>query len=450
VGNGKHGWLARNSRRHDSYDNNVAVVRLSLQQSLRSASSFSGRGRHDVGKHVSSQRWVLKARTRFSHLLLFRLGRRIKVFRIFSPGRATPVHCYSIKRKLRCCCHQRDIWQIKKQNSAMSGTDEDRRLLLLPRPHQEEPQRRRRRPFTRSQRAQLSKNQVLENNDALLQNILSYLKNTYRYTAAVNQRFRRNYNLLFVGRHRHTTSYENALASVTTAKIWIREQDPPRGRLFAFSCAAGSGRLDVLHFLRSRGQFYSSTDVCAAVAGRGHLHVLKWLRENGCRWDTETCCKAAGSGHLHILKWARKNGCDWSESTCAFAAGGGHLNVLKWARENGCLWNASTCSYAARGGHLHVLKWARENGCNWHAWTCSFAAGGGHLDVLKWAREEGCDWDASTCWEAARHGHLDVLKWARENDCEWDIQSCIRVAAYNVAIVDWIRANDNEQGATDS
>jgi hypothetical protein len=306
------------------------------------------------------------------------------------------------------------------------------------------------RPFTRSQRAQLSKTQVLKN-DSLLQGILSYLPATYRYTVAVNQRFRRNYNLLFVGyRHLHTTSYDNAMASVTTAKIWLPEDSGTRARFCAFKCAAVSGRLDVLHFLRSRGLFSSSTHLlCAEVAGRGHLHVLKWLRENGCGWEGDTCWKAAESGHLDVLKWAREKGCKWDAWTCAFAAEGGHLNVLKWARENGCKWDAWTCTYAARGGHLNVLKWARENGCVWDERTCSYAARGGHFNVLKWAREKGCKWDAWTCAFAAEGGRLDVLKWARENGCAWDIQSCI-AAANDVTIVDWIRANDNEQGAADS
>ena len=64
--------------------------------------------------------------------------------------------------------------------------------------------------------------------------------------------------------------------------------------------------------------------------------MLKWLRENGCRWDVQTANSAAGEGHLEVLKWAIENGCDWEESTCTMAAlRGGHLEVLKWLREHG-------------------------------------------------------------------------------------------------------------------
>ena len=69
----------------------------------------------------------------------------------------------------------------------------------------------------------------------------------------------------------------------------------------------------------------------------------------------------------------------------------GHLEVLQWARENGCRWDGGTCSAAAEYGHLEVLQWARENGCPWD-WTTSWrAARGGRLDVLRWARQNGCD-----------------------------------------------------------
>ena len=54
---------------------------------------------------------------------------------------------------------------------------------------------------------------------------------------------------------------------------------------------------------------------------------------------------------------------DWDSWTCSYAALNGHLHVLKWARENGCEWNSYTCSNAALNGHFDVLQWARKNGC---------------------------------------------------------------------------------------
>ena len=58
----------------------------------------------------------------------------------------------------------------------------------------------------------------------------------------------------------------------------------------------------------------------------------------------------------------RGQGCEWGSWTCSYAAKNGHLHVLKWARENDCEWDFQTCRYAAQNGHLDVLKWARKNG----------------------------------------------------------------------------------------
>ncbi len=84
--------------------------------------------------------------------------------------------------------------------------------------------------------------------------------------------------------------------------------------------------------------------------------MLKWLRENGCPWDTETCNEAAMAGHREMLQWAVDNGCPWDEEACASAARGGNLEVLQWLRESGCPWNDRTCELAAQGGHIEVLQ----------------------------------------------------------------------------------------------
>jgi hypothetical protein len=55
---------------------------------------------------------------------------------------------------------------------------------------------------------------------------------------------------------------------------------------------------------------------------------------------------------------------------------GGHLDVLRWARDHGCRWDKWTCYHAAAGGHMAVLRWAREHYCPWDEWTCSAAAAG--------------------------------------------------------------------------
>ena len=75
---------------------------------------------------------------------------------------------------------------------------------------------------------------------------------------------------------------------------------------------------------------------------------------------TKTRPPTAARGHLHILRWARENDCPWNAWTTSRAAEGGHLDTLRWAIANGCPFGDETCRRAAQGGHLEVLQWLRE------------------------------------------------------------------------------------------
>jgi ankyrin repeat protein len=117
------------------------------------------------------------------------------------------------------------------------------------------------------------------------------------------------------------------------------------------------------------------------------------------------------------------------------AAKKGHLNVLKWLKENynitekdAKLNNNSTFSWAALFGHLEVLKWLKktfkiteEEAKTYNNQAFRWAAIYGHLDVLKWLKETfnitekeaKINNNEAFRW-AANNGHLDVLKWLKE------------------------------------
>ena len=118
--------------------------------------------------------------------------------------------------------------------------------------------------------------------------------------------------------------------------------------------------------------------------------MLQWARAQKCPWlEDDICANAASGGHLEILRWLREVGCRWG-ATSYFAAGGGHLAVLKWLRERNCSWDASTCRAATVGGHLAVLRWAREHGCEWNEIDIrAVAAVAGHKEVLNRLDEHG-------------------------------------------------------------
>lgn len=73
---------------------------------------------------------------------------------------------------------------------------------------------------------------------------------------------------------------------------------------------------------------------------------------------------------------------------CANESKKGHINCLKYLYENGYKWDEYTCSFAAKYGHIDCLVYAHENGCKWSVWTTRYAAKYGKLDCLIYAHEK--------------------------------------------------------------
>ena len=91
-------------------------------------------------------------------------------------------------------------------------------------------------------------------------------------------------------------------------------------------------------------------------AKKGHLEVVMWLKENGCKWDEVSCYGAAKQGHLETLKWMIEHGCPVNKAVFPEGAAGGQLEVLELLLEKGCPFGEGACASATSGGHLEVLK----------------------------------------------------------------------------------------------
>jgi hypothetical protein len=67
--------------------------------------------------------------------------------------------------------------------------------------------------------------------------------------------------------------------------------------------AASGGMIDVLEWAWDQGM-HGDAESCLFAAWHGHLHVLKWLREDGATWDSRVIC-AEENGYNHVVEWAR-------------------------------------------------------------------------------------------------------------------------------------------------
>lgn len=103
------------------------------------------------------------------------------------------------------------------------------------------------------------------------------------------------------------------------------------------------------------------------VAARaGQVQVLQWLHDNGHNYvNYETITQlATEGGHVSIWEWMREYGViSWSPDACKSAARHGQLHVLQWLRQNGCPWDGQVIGIAKSKGYEHIVEWARANGC---------------------------------------------------------------------------------------
>jgi len=198
-----------------------------------------------------------------------------------------------------------------------------------------------------------------------------------------------------------------------------------------FSCckkAANVGNLKIVksmflalkQFEFGTGLVHSGDIFVEAVNG-GHLNVMQWLRDTGCRWNVLACEAAAKKGYFEILKWLHKEGCPWDETTFSGATFANNFEMVKWLHKEGCRADIYCSINVASNGNLEMLRFLTSNGSLQNKTVCGAAAKNGHLEILKWAMSEAktyrFQWNNTTCANAAYGGHLEVLKWARENGC---------------------------------
>jgi len=173
-----------------------------------------------------------------------------------------------------------------------------------------------------------------------------------------------------------------------------------------------------------------SEDLCHRA---GDLVMLRWLYENGARWDSRTCANIARLGDLGMLKWARCHGCPWHQGCTTRAAENNHLAVLKWARENGCPWSAKALYLAAQNGHKEVVQWLFDNDAPRDNRTAIYAAAHS-LEMLQFCVDYG---------RVPLAGSEEIF-WS-PTKCTWPCASAAAADRGCQATLDWLEA----QGQTD-
>ena len=124
---------------------------------------------------------------------------------------------------------------------------------------------------------------------------------------------------------------------------------------------------ELVQFISKRWEKYII--ISEEIASDGNLHLLQWIKENGCSFDRFVSGYAAESGNLETLQWLKDINCPMDSLTYIYASCGGYLHVLEWLDQNTTISEKtpSKCfSGAAEKGHLEVIKWLKGKGYTWN------------------------------------------------------------------------------------
>jgi hypothetical protein len=166
---------------------------------------------------------------------------------------------------------------------------------------------------------------------------------------------------------------------------------------------------------------WTERSFCLEVAKTNKLELLEWAREEKkCEWDEETINVAVNQRNLEMVKYCVVNECPLDVRACACAASKGHLEILKYLREEvKAPWDFRTAICAAGNGHLHILEYLVEREFDqFDECACANAAMNGHLDCLKYLHETA---KAPLNYWAVRgahyYKHSDCVQYLLDNNC---------------------------------
>lgn len=216
--------------------------------------------------------------------------------------------------------------------------------------------------------------------------------------------------------------------------------------------AARNGHLHVIKWIHEQGYGFAMTVKVAQTAARhAHLEVLEWLREIGIVFDEEVFAEAAGGGNIKLLEWLKKIGCPFDSVAFERSSVSGRARVVKWAIDN-MPYTDNVFSTACINGHLHLIKLLISRGYTIPRKAITGALLHGRINVFQWAHdnnmldkndpsvaketirsgriniiksvcENGYALSANLCAIAAEKCNLSVIKLLRQYDCPWDVST---------------------------
>ncbi len=199
-------------------------------------------------------------------------------------------------------------------------------------------------------------------------------------------------------------------------------------------------------------------NLCRYGVRYNNPEILKWARDNCCRWDKITFRIAVivtinenlGTG---LLDWVRDNGCPLDNVSFKFATEqiiikNRGIEVLEWVKNNGipfCNFTRKTlCNFATEKNRFDILIWAKKNGFeSSRQQLYRTAARYGNLDCLKWLKKENPTYTIPrVTYSATSDDNFECLKWLIENGCRLHSSvPSLLCKKGNLEMLIWLREN---------
>jgi hypothetical protein len=222
--------------------------------------------------------------------------------------------------------------------------------------------------------------------------------------------------------------WPSELVHIPIRRLWfdlIPQDIEPKIEDYAHYLAVG-GHFEFLRHVVEKGLFnpssseykktvYTRISIMTCAANSGRLDLVEYLNQQGCEPSISTAISAAKSGNLHVLQHVHS-----STSSKGFPIG-----------VNEAIFNA-----AAISGDVEIVKYCRSNSfsCSYNA--LHYAAKHGHLELVKYLVEtyphdqwQGCIHNLNPLVAAGEYGHVQVADYLYSNFTKKYADSAVRSAA---------------------
>ena len=216
-----------------------------------------------------------------------------------------------------------------------------------------------------------------------------------------------------------TENKEEETGAKEEGKVWDRERSRlgNRGDGPFFTNAAGGGWVVdkagwvadpyAGHFVGGVDGYHRGGAACADAAGSGRADIVRWLRDRGAKWDARSCAEAAMGGHIDVLRFLLGNDCPQGNHLLFWGVKSGCIETIKYLVEQGCPWGTS--------------PWTNQHEIEGRGRPVWCTAAGGSIEVLQWLYDKNEDiegivpWTMEACYAAAEAGNLDNLQFLLNN-----------------------------------